>query len=179
MKVLITGASGSGTTTLGRAVAAEQGWEDIDTDDFFWLRTIPPYQEERDKAARLSMIVDEQDRYQDSVMSGSVMNWGNALEDSFDLIVFLYLETAIRIQRLRQREKAELGKVDEAFITWASEYDAGPIGGRSLAKHKQWLSERRCPVLKIEGDLTVRQRTDQVIEAIGELMVQSKSRPIR
>lgn len=43
MLIHIFGASGSGTSTLGRAVAAGLGWRFLDTDDFFWLPTDPPF----------------------------------------------------------------------------------------------------------------------------------------
>ncbi len=103
----------------------------------------------------------------DSVVSGSVMNWGLSLEDSFDLIVFVYLDARIRVERLRKREQRELGYVDEAFLQWASEYDIGPkTGGRSLERHLRWLDERSCKVIRIEGDLTVEARYELVVEAL-------------
>ena len=39
----ITGASGSGTTTLGRALASAWAVPHADTDDYFWVPTTPPY----------------------------------------------------------------------------------------------------------------------------------------
>ena len=45
MQVLITGAAGSGTTTLGRARAARCGIAFFDADDFFRVSTQPPYTE--------------------------------------------------------------------------------------------------------------------------------------
>ncbi|WP_157729842.1 hypothetical protein [Bacterioplanes sanyensis] len=98
------------------------------------------------------------------------MNWGRALEDSFDLIVFLYLDANIRIERLEQREQQQYGRAaDPAFLRWASEYDTGPSEGRSLAKHQQWLSERSCPVIRIAGDLTVAERMKQLSTALLQL----------
>lgn len=51
----IYGASGSGTSTLGRKISEELGYKFMDTDDYFWLPTNPKYitkrikQRERDK----------------------------------------------------------------------------------------------------------------------------------
>src|SRR5438128_874343 len=39
----ILGASGSGTTTLGRALAEGLQCPHFDTDDYFWLPTDPPF----------------------------------------------------------------------------------------------------------------------------------------
>ena len=41
-RIHILGASGSGTTTLGRALAARLQCPHFDTDDCFWLPTDPP-----------------------------------------------------------------------------------------------------------------------------------------
>jgi adenylate kinase family enzyme len=43
----ITGASGSGTSTLGQALAESVGCPWLDADDFFWLPTDPPYTDKR------------------------------------------------------------------------------------------------------------------------------------
>ena len=155
MRVLITGASGSGTTTLGESVSAKMGWNVIDVDDYFWLPTQPLYQAKRDHASRLEMILEKLNEHESSVVAGSIMKWGVELEDTVDLIVFLTLVTSIRIERLVAREKKEFGAVDPEFLQWAAEYDSGPSEGRSLAKHQTWLSERQCRILNLEGNLSV------------------------
>jgi hypothetical protein len=86
------------------------------------------------------------------------MGWSPQLEDSFDLIVFLYLDTAARIERLHKREMEMRGHADPAFLQWAAQYDEGPSHGRSLAKHRAWLAARSCRVLELHGPLTVRER---------------------
>ncbi len=48
----IFGASGSGTTTLGRKICSELGYCFMDTDDYFWLPTNPKYTTKRDKKER-------------------------------------------------------------------------------------------------------------------------------
>ena len=170
VRLLITGASGSGTTTLGEAISSEKGWKFVDADDFYWLRTDPPYQAKRDHPTRLNMILTELERNRHAVVSGSIMNWGPALEDSFDLIVFLYLEASIRVQRLKIREERELGTVDPEFLQWASEYDTSPAFGRSLVKHEKWLSDRGSKILRIEGDLSVQQRCELLFGALPKDM---------
>lgn len=37
------GASGSGTTTLGKELATEMGYHHFDADDFYWEQTDIPY----------------------------------------------------------------------------------------------------------------------------------------
>lgn len=170
MRILITGASGSGTTTLGQSIAAKHGWSFIDADDYYWLPTNPPYKDKREKSSRLELILEKMNKQECSVLSGSIMDWGSELEDSFDLIVFLYLDASIRVERLKKREEEELGYADPEFLKWAFEYDTGPSTGRSLVRHEKWLSERKCKILRIEGDLTVHQRCAMLIEALPKKM---------
>ena len=80
--------------------------------------------------------------------------------------MFLYIDTEIRIERLRKREKIQLGYVDPEFIQWASEYDTGLSYGRSLKKHQAWLKERRCKILKIEGEIKTETQSRMVIDHI-------------
>jgi adenylate kinase family enzyme len=69
MRVLITGASGSGTTTLARALSGPLGSVAVDADDYYWLPTDPPYREKRAREVRLRMILDAVDAAPDAVVS--------------------------------------------------------------------------------------------------------------
>ena len=62
MKILITGASGSGTTTLGKSLSKRLNWGLIDADDYYWLPTDPPYQVGRQPGLRLQMMLAELDK---------------------------------------------------------------------------------------------------------------------
>src|SRR6478609_161264 len=132
MRVLITGASGSGTTTLARAIGEHLHWTHLDLDDYYWLPTSPPYREKRERYERLSICLRDLRAARSAVVSGSLVAWGAELEDAFDLVVFLYLPREIRVDRLRKRE-TERGLADPAFLEWAGQYDEGPPEGRSLA----------------------------------------------
>lgn len=154
MKIHITGASGSGTSTLGRALATELQGAFLDADDYFWSPSTPPYQIQRPASERLALLLTDVGRADTVVVSGSVSAWGTDIEDAFDCIVFLYVDTDIRLARLRAREIQRYGTVNPAFLEWAAQYDAGPPEGRSLAKQRAWLAERKCPILCLEGSRT-------------------------
>src|SRR6266571_6201650 len=163
MRVLVTGASGSGTTTLGRALSDKLNSSFFDADDYYWLRTDPPFQEKRDTANRLHLLLTDLRKVSSAIVAGSVMNWGTELEDSFSLIVFLTLDAEIRVARLREREIARRGRADEEFLEWAAQYEEGRMSGRSRTLHEKWLSERRCSVLRLDGDLSVAKRIARVV----------------
>lgn len=166
LRIHITGASGSGVSTLGAALAAAIGAVPLEADDYYWLPTTPPFQHKRPPAERLARLLADQAAHPRTVLAGSVLGWGAELEHGFDLVVFLYLETALRVERLRAREIERLGHADPAFLEWAALYDAGPPEGRSLAKHRAWLAERRCPVVELHGDDSVEQRLARIFRAV-------------
>lgn len=167
MRVLVTGASGSGTTTLGRALAVRLQAPFFDADDYYWLPTNPPFKAKRDPASRLGLFLDDLRKTQSAVVAGSIMDWGAELEDSFSLVVFLTLDVEIRVARLRVRELAMLGEIDPEFLEWAGQYEEGRLPGRSRRRHEQWLSERSCPVLRLDGDLSVNERLIRVVQALS------------
>lgn len=167
MLIHITGASGAGTSTLGAALAQALGGVHVEADDHYWWPTDPPFTRKRAPDERLAGLLAELDRHPVAVLAGSVVGWGAALEDRFDLVVFLTLDATLRVARLREREIARLGHADPAFLAWAAQYDDGPVVGRSLSKHRAWLAERSCPVLELHGDLSVAQRLDAVLARLA------------
>lgn len=167
VRILVTGAAGSGTTTVGRSVAAATGASFFDADDYFWLPTVPPFMHQRDVDRRLSFILEDLDKVFSAVIAGSIVDWGAELEDSISLIVFLTVPTSIRISRLREREMARFGNADPSFLEWAAQYDEGRMAGRSLAKHERWLSARACSILRIDGDVSVAESTARVLRALS------------
>lgn len=171
MHILVTGASGSGTTTQGGALANRLGASHFDVDAYYWLPTNPPFTQKRAPNERLSLLLADLRTAPTAVVSGSVLEWGPEIEDAFDLIVFLYLETSLRIERLMQRELDRYGMIDSAFLEWASKYDEDPSTSRSLAKHIVWLANRACPVIDLRGDLSVSTRTATILDKMRDLFV--------
>ena len=159
----IVGASGSGTSTLGRAVAGAWSVPFHDSDDYFWQPTEPPYTLRREVAERLDLVARMFLPRKAWVLSGSVMGWGEPFAASFDLVVFLQVDPAVRLARLRQREASRIGAAAIApggalhqshvdFMAWAAGYDDPAFTGRSLRRHEAWLAALGVPVLRLDGD---------------------------
>ncbi|MGZ5065612.1 MAG: hypothetical protein ACXWF2_01415 [Usitatibacter sp.] len=167
MRTLITGAAGSGTTTLARAVASLLEAVFVDADDYFWLPTEPPYKVQQSPDARLASMLRALDGVPSSVVAGSVVGWGDALEDSFSLVVYLWVPAEVRVHRLIERESRRFGRPLDGFIEWAAQYDEGRLPGRSRAVHEHWLSGRKCPVVRIEGVVSLDEAQRRVSEALS------------
>ena len=169
----ITGAAGSGTTTLGRALAVRAEIPHFDSDDYYWLPTDPPYREARPPEERLRLLEPDLRRTEEWVLSGSNVSWGEALIPRYGQVVFLRVPTEVRLDRLRQRERLRFGEEAIAdggvmhtnhleFLDWASRYDDGPPSMRSLASHRQWLTRLTCLVLELTGEASVEKNLNAV-----------------
>jgi adenylate kinase family enzyme len=172
-RIHIVGASGSGTTSLALAIAASHGHRHLDTDDFFWVRTEPPYRERRPPEARLALLRQAFRAADSWVLSGSLCGWGDPLIEAFELVVFLSVPTPVRLARLGLREIERYGRAAIApggaqhgahveFLEWAGRYDLGGPEMRSRAMHEAWLATLPCPVVRLEGDLSVDARLAQL-----------------
>ena len=157
----IFGASGSGTSTLGRKICAELGYTFLDADDYFWMPTDPKYTTKRPAAERVALMRADILHAENAVVSGSIADWGNELIPLFTLAVRLETDTAVRLERLRQREKAAFGsriepggdmyRIHTDFLNWAAAYDNGGVEMRSKAKHDEWQKQLHCKLLVLNG----------------------------
>ena len=106
----ILGASGSGTTTLGRALAERLPCLHFDTDDYFWVPTDPPFTHQRERTERQRLLMDDVTAHNAWVVSGSLCGWGDVAISLFELVVFLWIPHNVRMARLHRREHARFGK---------------------------------------------------------------------
>lgn len=180
VRVHILGASGSGTTALGRALATRMSATFVDTDDFYWKPTDPPYREPRPPEARFARLEETLSQHRSWVLSGSLCGWGDPLIPLFDLVVFLRVPTEIRIARLRAREIRGFGteavapggplhRHHEEFIAWASGYDSGGLDMRSLARHEAWLARIPCPTIRFDGETTIASQLSCILELLESM----------
>jgi adenylate kinase family enzyme len=168
MRILITGAAGTGTTTLAQALAQELGSAFFDADNYYWLPSDPPFQHKRDPVTRFSLLLHDLRAVDSAVIGGSIMNWGVELEESLEFVVFLTVPAEIRVERLRERELRRFGRIDPAFIEWAAQYEEGRLPGRSLQRHESWLALRSCPILRIDGDTSTEDRLARTLARIRQ-----------
>ncbi len=159
--IYIYGAAGSGTSTLGRKISEELGYEFMDTDDYFWMPTNPKYTTKRSKEERLTLMKKDISEADNVVLSGSLGNWGDELIPLFTLAIRLVTDTEIRIERIRIREKQKFGdrimpdgdmyETHMEFIEWARKYDTGSANMRSKAQHDEWQKLLLCKQIVLNG----------------------------
>lgn len=174
-RIHITGASGTGVSTLGQELAAVLGVPFADSDDAFWLPTDPQFTTKRPVGERLAVL--EAARGSGGwVVSGSLCGWGDRAIEAADLIVFLSVPTRARIARLNARQRVWFGarilpggdmeRINAEFIDWAQKYDDPHFTGRSRVMHETWLLEQSAPVLRLDGTDELPRLVDAVLDAL-------------
>ena len=178
LKLYIFGASGTGSTTLGKAIASDLDLTHVDTDDHYWAPVEPPFSIKREPLERVASMKVALGG-EGWVISGACNGWGSDLIDLADLIVFISVPTPVRIQRLRAREKARFGdriedggdmsQIHQDFIQWAKGYDTPEFQGRNLAAHEKWLEQQVRPVCRIDGQQPLGDVMETIISKIHSL----------
>ncbi len=176
MRIHLLGPSGSGTTTLGRALAAELRVPLLDSDDYFWMPTEPPFMRKRPTEERIALLAADAKPEGDWIVSGSMMGWGDFLIPRLELAIYVWKPAELRRERLERRERERFGpsvdpggplrKQFETFIAWAMEYDAGGMGMRSRASEEDWMRKLSCPILRLEGEMSVEESLERAMVAI-------------
>ena len=169
--IIIFGASGSGTSTIGRALAQELGFTHFETDDFSTVKTPIPFTVSRSLAERIALLQAAISDCSGFVISGSMWDWSEPFLPHFDLAVFVTAPTDIRIARLEMREQEQYGnRICKGgdmyenhckFIAWSKTYDTDNPD-RSLQLHEQWITTLPCPVLRIDGTMSVTENVAQI-----------------
>lgn len=161
-RIYVFGASCAGSTTLGHRLAQALSVPHVDSDDYFWEQTEPPFSVKRPEEERISLMKPAMG---DGgwVLSGACEGWAKALVSQSSLIVFISVPQEERLQRLKKREKERFGdrileggdmfETHEAFFQWASQYEQPDFSGRSRHRHETWLKECKTPVLRLDGRL--------------------------
>jgi adenylate kinase family enzyme len=176
-RIHILGASGSGATTLGAALAQRLGVPQLDADSIYWRPTDPPFTEARPIPERLALLHASLPSAGGWVFSGSSLGWANPAEPLYELIVYLRLDPAIRMERLRRRERLRYGRRIEpagdmaeahrAFFVWAAAYDTAGLEQRSQTAHEAWLAGQTIPVIRLDSAEPTPHLVRSVLQALG------------
>lgn len=179
-RIHIFGAAGSGVTTLGKELSNTLTIPSFDTDNYYWKQTNIPFTVKNSVENRYRLLLQDLSDEENWIISGSMDTWCKPFVPMFQLAIFLYVPTEIRIQRLKHREYEKYGdriiqggdmeNHHKEFLDWALQYDEGHKAGRSLKRHEEWTKTLPCPVLRIEGEHSIEiliQKTQYTLLKLG------------
>jgi shikimate kinase len=175
-RIYIIGASGTGKTTLAKAIAARLSIPHFDSDDYFHYPSDPPFQKQRSPDERANLLLSDLSRHSSWVLSGGAGTWQPAVAFEPTLVVFLYLTPEIRLSRLKLREEnlygsrllpgGDMEKDHKEFMEWTKGYDDGSaVGTNTLPLHESYISgfpSRLC----LNKPLTTDEQLTLVLKAL-------------
>ena len=162
-RIHILGATGSGTSSIGKTVCDKIGYPHFDSDNYLWLPTEEPFTATRTPEDYINLMGNDLTNHEKWILSGHV-SFGlfNIYLPLYDLIVFIYVPAEIRMDRIKKREYERYGdeilpggkKYEKSIklLEYAALYDTDETLGRNLYNHEKWLARVKCPVLRITNN---------------------------
>jgi len=181
MGIIIFGASGAGSTTLGKEIAQRLHFQHLDIDDYLWRwDTAIPLTVTRSSEERTELLMSDIKKYPDFVVSGTIFNDSKLFDHVFDLAVFISTPAEICAERVRTREHARWGERVlpggdmyeitrfhgdiNNYIANAQRYETAEVSKFGRKLHEQWISELSCPVVRADGMKSIPENANGVIE---------------
>ena len=172
--IIVFGASGSGTTTLGRKLAERLGFRHFELDDYYWLTdTDISFTATRPREERIEKLMRDISDRPGFVMSGSICGWSEPFLPLLHLAVFVYAPASVRLERIAERESARFGnrilpggdmyEKHKSFLAWAAQYDTMDPPERCLKLHEDWVRDLSCPVVRIDGTKDLNENMENIM----------------
>jgi len=172
--IMIIGPSASGKTTLGKKVAEILNLPYFDVDEFIWRFDTPElYTVMYSREEKISRLQNAIAPYEHFVMAGSMSSFHQAFDDSFSMMVFLYVEPDIRVQRANERaiqrfgervlEGGDMYESNQDFLKQIRRYETD--GSPNLAEQKAWMKSLSCKKLELDGTEPIEKNAQIIADA--------------
>jgi len=179
--IIIFGSSGSGKTTLGKMVAEKLGLPYFDLDDYIWRRDADkPFTVMYTREEKINRLMSDISRSKFFVMAGSMDSFNTPFVPLFDLAVHITASVEVRLARINKREFERFGKRileggdlyenHQRFLNVSARYDSD--GSPSMKTHEQWANSLPCKVIRINGEDSLSNSTERIINVYRELIYQ-------
>ena len=177
--IMIIGPSGSGKTTLGKAVAEKMGYPYFDVDDYIWRRdTAEPYTQMYTRAEKISRLSHDIGPREHFVMAGSMSSFHYAFDDKFAMMVLLYVEPDIRVQRVHGRsierfgervlEGGDLYERHLKFLEENRRYEQD--GSPNLSEQRAWMDSMQCMKIELDGTGSIENNAKIIVENWNKIL---------
>ena len=175
--IMIIGPSGSGKTTLGKKLAEELRYPFFDVDEFIWRFDTPElYTVMYSREEKISRLQDAIAPYEHFVMAGSMSSFHAYFDEYFGMMVLLYAEPDIRIERVKERavkrfgdRVAEGGDMYESNLKFLNDnrrYEED--GSPNLKEQREWMNSLPCIKLELDGAKSIDENLCIIAETWNE-----------
>lgn len=170
--IIIIGPSGSGKTTLGRAVAEQLGYPYFNVDDYIWRKdTARPYTVMYSRNEKIEGLTNAVIPYEHFVMAGSMSSFHQTFDDMFEMMVLLYVEPDLRVERVHKRAIERFGERvlkdgdmyenHMKFLEYNREYEGN--GSPNLKEQKEWMNSVNCIRMELDGADSIKKNANKIV----------------
>lgn len=151
--IIICGLNGSGKTTTGRLVAEKLGIKRMDVEDYYFLDSEIPFSVSRTKDEVRELMWADIQLHKSYVLSSVGCDWGEKIENTCALAVFLTAPKETRMARIDHREIVRFG---DRVLEGGDMYEQQKrfrqfVAGRSEEPYRAKVMQLNCPVLELDS----------------------------
>ena len=162
--IIICGLNGSGKTTTGRLVAEKLGIKRMDVEDYYFFNSEIPFTVSRTKDEVRELMWADIQLHKNYVLSSVGCDWGENIESTYALAVFLSAPKETRMARIDQREIVRFGdRVLEGGDMYEQQKQFRQfVAGRNEEPYRAKVMQLNCPVLELDST----QPLEEIVEKI-------------
>ena len=162
--IIICGLNGSGKTTTGRLVAERLGIKRMDVEDYYFLDSEISFSVSRTKDEVRELMWADIQLHKNYVLSSVGCDWGEKIENTYALAVFLTAPRETRMARIDHREIVRFG---DRVLEGGDMYEQQKrfrqfVSGRSEEPYRAKVMQLNCPVLELDST----QPLEEIVEKI-------------
>lgn len=135
------------------------------------LHTDSPYTQMYTREEKISRLNTDIAPYEHFVMAGSMSSFHYAFDDMFKMMVFLYVEPDIRIQRVHKRaierfgrrvlEGGDMYESHMKFLKDNRSYEED--GSPNMREQKEWMTNMSCVKIELDGATDLESNADIIV----------------
>ena len=151
--ILICGLNGSGKTTLGKKLADALGFQFLNDEDYFFLKSDIPYSKSRTDEEVREFITSYIEQHKNIVLTATRGDLGDEINSFYDTVIYLFAPLELRLSRIKKREYDRFGK---RVLKGGDMYEQQKefhnfVVSRTTEKTEKWLNTLSCGVVKLDG----------------------------
>ena len=138
----------------------------------YWKQnTDSPYTQMYTREEKISRLNTDIAPYEHFVMAGSMSSFHYAFDDMFKMMVFLYVEPDIRIQRVHKRaierfgrrvlEGGDMYESHMKFLKDNRSYEED--GSPNMREQKEWMTNMSCVKIELDGATDLESNADIIV----------------
>ena len=169
--IIICGLNGCGKTTTGREVAARLGFKRMDVEDYYFLDSEIPFSVSRTKDEVRELMWSDIQQHKNYVLSSVGCDWGEKIENTYALAVFLSAPKETRMARIDHREIIRFGdRVLEGGDMYEQQKQFRQfVAGRTEEPYREQIKRLTCPVLELDATLPLEKIVEQICQVYEEI----------